>query len=107
MTAVLFPDSENAFLIFLLLSLVLGGAAGFATGRALAKSWRPFWQAPLYMILLAGFVRFLHFALFDETLLSFQYYCVDFAAVTILAGTGYTRMRARQIKQQYGWMKFQ
>ena len=46
--------------------LVLGGAAAFATGRAIAKTWSPLWLILPAMIVLAAAVRFLHFALFQE-----------------------------------------
>src|SRR3954447_11977020 len=55
---------------FLLLTCVIGGAAAYATGRAIALTWRPFWQALAYMIPLTAAVRFLHYALFGEDILA-------------------------------------
>ena len=49
---------------------MLGGAAALATGRALAKTWSPLAMLTPYMVVLAAAVRFLHFSLFGELLLS-------------------------------------
>jgi hypothetical protein len=98
------PANENAFWVFLALSVVLGGAAAFSTGRALAKNWQPFWRAFVLMALLAGGVRFLHYALFGEPLFSVQYYAVDFAIALGFAWLGFYMMRKSQMKRQYGWI---
>ena len=37
-----------------LLTLVLGGVGAWATGRAMAQTWRPLAMLALYMILLAA-----------------------------------------------------
>ena len=50
-------------------------------------------------------MRFLHFALFEEPLLSLQSFVVDFAiafAAAVARATGWTR--ARQMASQYGWL---
>ena len=52
---------------------VLGGGAAFLSGRAIAQTWRPFWNVLLYMAMLGAGVRFVHFALFEATLLSPAY----------------------------------
>ena len=61
------------------LIILLGAAAAFASGRAIAQTWRPYWQLPLYMLLLAAVTRFCHFALFEATLLDAQGYVIDLA----------------------------
>ena len=90
--------------IFLLVTVILGGLAAFATGRALAQTWRPVWMLPLAMVLLACAVRFIHYAVFSETLLSARNFVVDFIVVTAIAFAGYRFTRARQMAQQYGWL---
>jgi hypothetical protein len=58
-------DTFGAWLFaFLLLAVVLGGAAAAASGRAVAHAWRPFARVPVYMLALTGAVGFLHYALF-------------------------------------------
>ncbi len=89
---------------FLGLSVILGGAAAACAGRALAKTWRPLWLAPAYCLALAAAVRFLHFALFGEALLSLQAYALDFIVASSFACLGYKVTRARQMKQHYGWI---
>ncbi len=92
----------SGLLIFLGLSIIIGGAASFATGRALAIRWRPLWQALIYALGIAAAVRFLHYALFAEPLLSAAAYGLDFAAALIFMLAGFKLTRRRQMKQQYG-----
>ena len=40
--------------VFIGVTLVLGGLAAFASGRAVARAWRPLWLLPLYGLLLAS-----------------------------------------------------
>ena len=59
----------ETFLQVLFVTGILGGAAAWATGHALAGTWRPFRQLAGYVLLLGGAVRFVHFALFGGDLL--------------------------------------
>src|SRR5437764_2789032 len=45
---------------FLLVTVVLGGSAAFIAGRAVAQTWRPWWQGVAYMLILGAAVRFIH-----------------------------------------------
>ncbi len=96
------PFDERSLLIYLCLSVVLGGAASFSAGRALALRWRPLWQGVVYALLIAAAARFLHYALFAEPLLSLWRYGLDFAAALGFAAAGFKLTRVRQMKQQYG-----
>ncbi len=53
----------------LFVTLVLGGGCAFLAGRAIAATWRSIWIAAAAMIPMGLAVRFVHFALFNETLL--------------------------------------
>ena len=53
---------------------------------------------------LAAAVRFCHFALFEEPLLSLPSYAVDFASAGLRPRLGYRLVRARQMARQYGWL---
>src|SRR5215831_20790808 len=100
------PDvgGESLVFVFLLVTVVLGGSAAFASGRAIAQTWRPFWHIPLYMLALAAGVRFCHYALFEEPLLSPFGYLLDYATVCAAAALGYRVIRAHQMAGQYGWL---
>lgn len=89
---------------FLVLTGILGGGAAWLAGRALAHGWRPFWQVIAYMGLLAAGLRFFHYALFGETLLSLHYYLVDFTALAVLASLGYRFTMAGNMVRQYRWL---
>jgi hypothetical protein len=89
---------------FLLVTVFLGGGGAFLTGRALAQTWRPFVQLVGYILLLTAATRFIHFALFEGTLLSPQFYCVDFVVLMTLAAFGYRLARVRQMIGQYSWL---
>ena len=68
----LYPTGANAGWAFLIVTVLLGGGAAFASGRAIADTWRPAWQVPLYMLLLGLGVRFVQFAVLGATLLSWS-----------------------------------
>ena len=90
---------------FLLVTVILGGGAAWLAGRAIAQTWRPWWQGMFYMFILGGAVRFIHFALFDGTLLSLPGYALDTAAAMGFAAAGFRTMRARQMARQYGFLR--
>ena len=95
---------EGSFAVFVLVTIVLGGGAALLAGRAIALTWRPWWQTAVYMAILGGAVRFIHFALFDGTLLSLHYYVVDSIVCLGFGFAGYRRARARQMVTQYRWI---
>jgi hypothetical protein len=96
--------SESDFWIFFFLTVVFGGGAAFLAGRTLAQKWRPLWQAVVYMLLLAMAVRFFHYALFEETLISPYYFVVDSIVVIGAALLGYRLKRVSQMTTQYRWI---
>ncbi len=102
MAGILWADSDYGLLAFIVLT-GLGAAAAFATGRALASGWSPLWRIAPAMVALAAATQFLHFALFQEELLSLHYYLVTFVLLLAVAWVGYAAMRARQMATQYSW----
>lgn len=95
---------EDALAVFLIVTVLMGGWAGWMTARAFARAWRSYWQCLPALLAVAAAVRFIHFALFEGTLLSAQYYAVD-AAIVLLAGSlGYRATRTRQMTTQYRWL---
>jgi len=95
---------EDSLGIFVLVTIVLGGGASWLAGRAVAATWRPWWQVVFYMLILGAAVRFIHFSLFGGTLLSLHYYAVD-SAVCLAAGFfGFRVARAAQMVTQYRWI---
>jgi hypothetical protein len=95
---------EDSVGVFLLVSVVLGGGAAWLAGRAIAATWRPWWHVTFYMLILGLAVRFLHFALFDATLLSLHYYLVDASICLGLGLLGFRVARAAQMATQYRWI---
>jgi uncharacterized membrane protein SirB2 len=94
---------EHSALLFILVTIIMGGAAAFQMGRATAQTWRPFAVVPAYALMLTAGVRFLHFALFQGTLLSVQYFVVDFVVVLAFTAIGFRRKRAEQMRTQYSF----
>ena len=90
--------------VFIGLTVIIGGLAAYLTGRAIAITWRPYWQAIWYMALLTLAIRFLHFALYEEPLLSVIGYLVDFAVLAVIASIGFRFTRANQMTSQYRWL---
>ena len=95
---------EPSFWLFVLVTVLMGGWAAWMTGRAMAITWQPYLLCIGYLLLLAGAVRFIHYALFRGTLLSLHYYLVDAAVLLIIGSIGFRRTRARQMTSQYRWL---
>jgi hypothetical protein len=95
---------EGSIGVFVLVTVILGGGAAGLAGRAIAATWRPWEQAVAYSFILGGAVRFIHFALFDGTLLSLHYYLVDSAVCLGFALLGFRTARAAQMVTQYRWL---
>ncbi len=89
--------------VFLCLTVILMGGAGFLTGQALARTWRPVWQVFLYCGLLGCADRFLVYALFDGALLSAGGYLIDTGVILVLSLIAYRATRAARMVAQYPW----
>jgi hypothetical protein len=94
---------EEHFLVFFFVTVVVAGGIAWMTGRAIASTWRPLWQVVAYSALLAGVTRFMHFALFEGTLLSVHYLIVDFIVLLAIGYLGFRFTRAGQMAVQYSW----
>ena len=75
-----------------------------ATGRAIAQTWPPLPQVAIYTLVIAGAVRFIHYSLFDGTLLSLHYYLVDSVVLLGLSLIGFRAARVAQMVSQYRWI---
>jgi hypothetical protein len=95
---------EGSFGVFVLVTVILGGGAATLAGRAIALTWRPWWQIVAYILILGGAVRFIHFALFGGTLLSLHYYVVDTAVCMAFGCLGFRTARSAQMVTQYRWI---
>jgi hypothetical protein len=96
--------AQESLLQIVLVTGVLGGGAAFLAGRAIAQTWRPFWQLVLYMLPLGAAVRFVHFALFEGTLLSPLSYAADTLYLLLLGALAWRMTRAAQMATQYYWL---
>ncbi len=95
---------EGSFGVFVLVTVILGGGAATLAGRAVAATWRPWWQVVTYALILGVAVRFIHFSLFGGTLLSPHYYLVDSAFCMAFGFLGFRVARAAQMVQHYHWI---
>ena len=96
--------AEESLLQVALVTGVLGGGAAFLAGRAIAPTWRPFWSVVVYMAMLGAAVRFVHFALFEGTLLSPASYVADTAYLIVIGSLAWRMTRAAQMATQYYWL---
>ena len=104
MSVWLYQAGPNAGLAFLIVTVLLGGLTAFATGQAIAETWRPAWQVPLYVLLLGMAARFVQFAVFGSVLMSLPGYLVDLAVFGACAAVGYVLTRRGQMARQYPWL---
>lgn len=95
---------EVSFWEFALVTVVLAGGAAYLTGRAIARAWQSDRTLIVYMVLLAAATRFIHFALFEGTLLSPYYYVVDLIVLVVIALLGKRYTRSRQMATQYSFL---
>lgn len=100
----IYPTGPNGLAVFALVTLVLGGAASWATGRAIAITWKPLWQLVLYSGLMTFAVRFIHYALFHQPFLTPGSVIIDYLVLLAIAFAGYRMMRAWQMQTQYPWV---
>ena len=96
--------AAESLLQIALVTGVLGGGAAFLAGRAIAQTWRPFWSVVVYMAMLGAAVRFVHFALFEGTLLSPASYLADTLYLVIMGSVAWRMTRAAQMATQYYWL---
>ncbi|MFI5011209.1 MAG: DUF6867 family protein [Hyphomicrobiales bacterium] len=102
MRGILYDDSS--VYIFILVTLVMGGAAGYSTGKAIAQTWRPGWHLVASAVALGVAVRFIHYALFGASLISAQFYLIDTALVLLATFAGFHLTRVRQMTTRYRWL---
>jgi branched-chain amino acid transport system ATP-binding protein len=86
------------------MTVVLFGGAAVMAGQALARNWRPAWQAVPYALLLAAADRFLLYALFDGDLLSWSGYVIAFFILVAFCLLAWRVTRARRMVAQYPWL---
>jgi uncharacterized protein DUF6867 len=98
-----YETGANGLWVFLLVTVMMGGAAAYAAGSAIATTWRPRWHLLTSALLLTFAVRFFHYALFHEVLLSARNFVIDYIVVATAASLGYRITRARQMEEQYPW----
>jgi hypothetical protein len=96
--------TDTGLAAFLIIVVLIGGAGGTLTARAVARAWRPWWRAALWMVPLAAAVRFVQFALFQGDLAAVRFYLVDLAILLVVALIAHRRTRTRQMLTRYGWL---
>lgn len=104
MFSAIYAAGADTFWVFALITVVLGGLSAWATGRAIALTWRPYLQLVGYTFLLAGAARFFQHALFQKEFLSLPAFAIDFALLLAIALAGYRWTRAAQMSAQYPWV---
>jgi hypothetical protein len=96
--------TDTSLAAFLILVVAIGGAGATLTARAVARAWRPWWRAALWMVPLAAAVRFVQFALFSGGLLALRFYLIDLAILLVIAVLAHRLTRVRQMVERYGWL---
>lgn len=86
------------------ITLVLTGGAGYMTGQAIARTWRPLWQVVAYGLLLAVVSRFFIYGLFDGYMLLASGYIIDAAVIIAIGLFAFRLNRVQMMVSQYPWL---
>ena len=108
--------------VWLAVTVILGGAAAFVTGQALARAWRGLGRATIYAALLAFASCFLCYALFHVSAIPMNaliaaavardaarvapllaVWGASFVILALFAAAGWRLMRGKMMAQQYGF----
>lgn len=98
---------HNGFIVFFAYLLVMAAGA-WSIGRALAATWRPWWQLVPYTILLGLAGRVIFWGLSGGN--NAQFYeafvdvIVDLIVLAAVAAIAYRLTRARKMITQYPWL---
>lgn len=98
------PYAGETVLQVVLVTGLLGAGAAWASGRAIAGTWRPAWHVVAAMLLLAAAARFIHFALFHGTLRSLPSFACDFLIFLAVGLLAWRATLAAQMVRQYPWL---
>ncbi len=90
--------------LFIGITLFLFGIPAFATGQALAATWRSAGWVAVYCLMLGLADRFIVWSLFQSDLSSLGGYVIDSAALVTIGMTAYGITRARKMVTQYPWL---
>lgn len=90
--------------VFVGVTLILGGLASFAAGRAVARNWRPLALLALYGLPLAFAMRFLQWSLFGEPLAAPMAALIAYAWTLCAQGIAWRVTHAALVKRQYPWL---
>ena len=96
--------TEESLLQIIMVTGVIGGGAALLAGRAIARTWRPLGHLVAYMLMLGAGVRFVHFALFEATLLSPASYAADTLHLLAVGALSWRITRVNQMVRQYNWL---
>jgi len=99
-----FLNAERSLFEFFFVNVVLGGTAAALAGRAIAATWRPWWDVVKYMFLLGLAVRFIHFSVYQSVFLSWHYYLVDATVCLIIGLLSFRLKRVQQMVTSYNWI---
>jgi len=83
---------------------LLGCGCAWLAGRAIALTWRPPMMVVGAAVLLGLAVRFVHFALFGESLLAPVTLAIETVVLLAVALLAWRRTRALQMVRQYYWL---
>jgi hypothetical protein len=90
--------------VFIGLTVVLMGGAGWMTGQTLARGWKSPWLILPYGLLLGLVDRFLTWGLFQGDLLSSSGYLIDSIVILLISVLAYRLTLARKMVAQYPWL---
>ena len=88
----------------IIITVIMMGFAAWTTGRAVAVTWRPFWQVMVNPLLLGLVDRGLNRVFAEGELWSISGYLLDAAFLVAVSVLAHRLARARKLTTQYPWI---
>jgi hypothetical protein len=90
--------------IFVGITLVIMGFVSYMAGQALAGTWRPWWHAVPYGLMLGAVDRFFTWALFQGPLFGLYPYLIAAGIMLAICLGAYRLTLVRKMVSQYPWI---
>ena len=98
------PYGQHFTLVFLVVTCLAGGGIAFASGRAIARAWRPYWRVLILALALGLVLRVAYWGFYQDALHAPRFFIADLLVLLVAASAGWRLMRTKQMVARYRWL---